>query len=349
MSRLLVGPGASRGPWAKGLSPAKRLMLVSEPGAFGRFGPALLKGLRRAGWAVSTHLLPQGEGAKDWKRVERLLSALAEAGVGRDGALAALGGGAVTDAAGFAASVYLRGIPWACLPTTLLGQLDSGLGGKTGVNLAQGKNLAGAFHQPAVVVCDTTFLASLPLRERLSGLAEAVKVALVFEPAFYDFLTRRWGLLLEGDPRATEAVVRRTGAWKLKIVAQDERETKGRRELLNFGHTLGHALEKEAGYGALRHGEAVFWGMRAALRLSVLRAGFSKARAAELECFLASAPVIVPGSVSPFKLAAACLRDKKARGGKARFVLLRRPGRPVVKTISQADLLKVARGLLEQS
>lgn len=292
---------------------------------------------------AAAHLLPRGERAKTWASVEDLLGAMLGAGLGRDAGLVALGGGAVTDAAGFAAAVYLRGIPWASVPTTLLGQLDSGLGGKTGINLAEGKNLAGAFHQPISVVCDTSFLESLPERERVSGLAEALKYGLVFDPALWSYIRKSWVSLRRGDPAATASVVRRGAAWKLRIVAQDERE-KGPRELLNFGHTLGHALEAAAGLGRLRHGEAVIWGMRAALRLSVSHAGLPRAEFDEADGFLAGVPLPLP-RVDLRKLMAAARRDKKAREGRLRFVLLRRLGRPVVLEVGEDAILSVVREL----
>jgi 3-dehydroquinate synthase len=282
-------------------------------------------------YEVSAFMLPSGEQAKTLGSVENLLSAMLDAGLGRDSVLVALGGGTVTDTAGFAASVYLRGIPWVAIPTTLLGQLDSGLGGKTGVNLAQGKNLVGAFWQPSAVVCDLDFLETLPVRERVSGLAEAIKCGLAFDPSLFRYIRDHWDELLAGKVGPTAHVVSTGAKWKIKIVAQDERETRGIRDLLNFGHTLGHALEKTAGYGELRHGEAVIWGMRAAIRLSAALTGLPIHRAAEAEDFLAGIEVPVPKKLNARVLLQAAMKDKKVRRGKMRFVLLRDFGRPVVK------------------
>lgn len=346
--RLFVAPGArlDARAWTKGLAPSGRVALVSEAGAWRRFGPGVERALKRARLRVLRHLLPTGEAAKSWDAVEDLMKSMLAAGLGRDSAVVALGGGAITDAAGFAAAIYLRGLPWVSVPTTLLGQLDSGLGGKTGINLAGGKNLAGAFHRSRAVVCDPEVLASLPERERVSGLGEALKYGLVFEPSLWRLMTENWEALLAGDPVLTARVVRSGAEWKRRIVARDPRETAGPRELLNFGHTLGHALESAAGLGALRHGEAVIWGMRCALRLSASRAGLSPRFAHEAEHFLASLPVPLPRRIDPRRLVALAKRDKKARGGKARFVLLRAPGRPVVMTVPDNDVLAVVRGLL---
>jgi 3-dehydroquinate synthase len=345
---LFVGPGArlKARAWTRGLSPSGRVALVSEAGAWRRFGRGVERALSRAGLKVFVHLLPPGEAAKSWAAVEGLMTAMLDAGLGRDSAVVALGGGTVTDAAGFAAAIYQRGVPWVSVPTTLLGQLDSGLGGKTGINLAGGKNLAGAFHRPRAVVCDSEVLASLPPRERVSGFGEALKYGLVFEPALWRLMTSRWPELMAGDAALTAAVVRRGAAWKRKIVARDEFETKGPRELLNFGHTLGHALESAAGLGVLRHGEAVIWGMRAALRLSVRRAGLSPAFAADADRFLGGLPVPVPRRIEPRRLLALAKRDKKARGGRARFVLLRAPGRPVSAFVPDSEILRAVREIL---
>ena len=346
--KLFVGAGVRfrAKAWTKGLSKSKRVALVSEAGAWLRFGAGVEKALKKSGLKVHRHLLPPGEAAKSWDAVEDLMTSMLSAGLGRDFAIVALGGGSVTDAAGFAAAIYQRGIPWISVPTTLLGQLDSGLGGKTGINLAGGKNLAGAFHRAAAVVCDSDVLKSLPPRERVSGFAEALKYGLVFDPALWNLITKNWDALMAGDSALTAKVVRIGATWKRKIVASDEFETKGPRELLNFGHTLGHALESASGLGVLRHGEAVIWGMRAALRLSVSRAGLAPAAALAADQFLAALPVPVPRRIEPKRLVEMASRDKKARGGKARFVLLRALGRPVTMFVDDEVMLRVVRELL---
>lgn len=346
--KLFVGPGVrlKARAWTRGLAASRHVALVSESGAWRRFGPGVERALISAGLKVHRHLLPPGEAAKTWDAVEELMTSMLAAGLGRDGAVVALGGGSVTDAAGFAASIYLRGIPWVSVPTTLLGQLDSGLGGKTGINLAGGKNLAGSFHRPVAVVCDGEVLKTLPPRERVSGFAEALKYGLVFDPALWRLMTANWDKLMAGDPGLTSRVVARGASWKRRIVAKDEFETKGPRELLNFGHTLGHALESAAGLGVLRHGEAVVWGMRCALRLSVSRAGLSPTFALNADRFLNSLPVPLPRRVDPKRLLGLAKSDKKARKGRARFVLLRAPGRPAVIEVPDEYILAAVRELL---
>lgn len=339
MSRLYTRGAA----WAREIPRGASVCLVSEPRAYRAAGRKILSALK--GRRVSTFLLPSGEKAKTWEAVSQVLSHLLQSGLRRDGWLVAVGGGAVTDAAGFAAAIYLRGIPWISVPTTALGQLDGGLGGKTAINLPEGKNLAGAFHEPVAVVCDARLLASLPARERAAGLAEALKIGLVFEPALFRLIARNWGRLVRGDAALLARVVAKAAGWKLRVVASDPRETKGRRELLNFGHTLGHALENAAGHGALRHGEAVVWGLRAALRLSVALAGLPLREADEAESFLESISVPLPRS-SVDKIMAAAARDKKVRAGAWRFVLLRRLGRPVTLPVEPRLARAVAEGLL---
>ncbi|MBI4348154.1 MAG: 3-dehydroquinate synthase [Elusimicrobia bacterium] len=341
ISSVRVGRGLLDRPvWTRVLG--KKVCVVTEPEAHRRFGKRLLAALERQGTSAALHLLPSGEAAKTLAAASKVYGTLADSGIGRDSGLVALGGGAVTDTAGFAAATWLRGIPWISVPTTLLGQVDSGLGGKVGVNLKEGKNLVGAFHQPKTVVCDLAALDSLPLREVISGLGEAVKYGLVFDRRFFDRMRRDWDRLLALDPVALAPVVRRCAAEKLRVVAKDERETSGLREHLNFGHTVGHALEAEAGYGVLRHGEAVVWGMRAALALSLMKTGLPRADALDAGRFLASIPVPRP-EVNPDRLVLRMYRDKKVRGGVLRFVLLRGIGRPVVEPVTA----KEARDCLE--
>ena len=346
---LKVGRGLALRPrsWSQGLSSSGRLMLVCEPKVWRRQGRGVMSALRQAGFQAAFHLLPTGEGAKTWAAVSHLLSAMLKAGLGRDAGLVALGGGTVTDAAGFAAAIYMRGIPWVSMPTTLLGQVDGGIGGKTALDLPEGKNLAGAFHQPLAVVCDLDCLGSLPGRERVSGLAEALKCGLALDTGLWRFMRDHWVSLLLGEPAASRRVITRCAELKLAVVARDERETSGQREILNFGHTVGHALEAAAGLGPLRHGEAVILGMRAAVRLSRRHAGLDEASAAEIEDFLAG--VQVPRlELREAKVLTALRRDKKARRGQRRFVLLRRVGWPVLKAVPEASVREAVRSILKE-
>jgi 3-dehydroquinate synthetase len=297
---------------------------------------------------------PVSEARKSLAEVEAMCELLAQRGIGRDGFLAAVGGGVLTDLAGLAAALYLRGIPWASVPTTLLAQVDAGLGGKTGANLCGGKNLVGAFHQPQLLVCDTALLATLPPRELWSGLAEVVKCALLSpaEDAAGMPLLERCERDLEAaaaaDPRALAALVQACVRYKARIVAADEREG-GARAFLNLGHTVGHAIEAATAYERFTHGEAVALGLRGALRLSHARGLLDEAamrRGLELAGRL---KVAVDRRLSPEERTSALeamSRDKKVRGGKVRFVLLAGLGGPRVETVEAADCVRALEGSL---
>jgi 3-dehydroquinate synthase len=218
--------------------------------------------------ATSQFILPKGESTKSFAQLERLLDWLLGQHVGRDGLVIALGGGVVGDLAGFAAAITLRGLDFVQVPTTLLSQVDSSVGGKTAINMAHGKNLVGAFHQPGLVLIDTVVLDTLPRREVLAGYGEVVKYGLIRDPDFFDWLESNGAKVLAGDPEARRMAIVESCKAKARIVAADEREI-GDRALLNFGHTFGHSLEAEAGYdGGVLHGEAVSIGMILALDLS---------------------------------------------------------------------------------
>lgn len=319
--------------------PAKRAVLVSDAGLLRGPAGALARALKRAGWRLDVYALPQGEAAKSLAAVAALHTFLLKKRVERRTPLIAVGGGAVGDSAGFAAATYYRGIPLVHVPTTLLAQVDSAIGGKTAVNHPLAKNAIGAFHQPVLVASDVSVLKTLPEREFLSGLGEVVKYALVFDRAFLRRLDADWAKLLRRDPAALTRTVRDCAAWKVRVVAADERDLTGRRELLNFGHTLGHALETEAGYGNFRHGEAVTWGMRFAVELSVGR-GWMKKTLAEADELLSFLPAPAwPKGLTRSRLWKALASDKKVKDGKSVFILLREVGKPVrVNDITRAEL-----------
>ena len=266
------------------------------------------------------HTVPAGEPSKAFAPLQTLYDAALAWGIDRKTPVMALGGGVVGDLAGFAAATLLRGLPLVQLPTTLIAQVDSAIGGKTGINHAVGKNLIGAFYQPVFVCADVATLASLPVREWTSGLAEAVKHALIADLDLFDVMERRFDDLVRRDAGTVQALIPRAAAIKAEIVAEDERE-RGRRALLNFGHTFGHAIEKVAGYGTFTHGEAVILGMRAALHLSKHKTPALDADRAE--ALLRSIPV--PGGVEELPTEAlmdAMRADKKVEAGQLRVILL---------------------------
>ena len=282
----------------------------------------LVEALRARGVEVTSVVLPDGERYKDWATLGRIYDALLEQRCDRKSTLIALGGGVVGDLAGFAAATYMRGIPFIQVPTTLLAQVDSSIGGKTGINHPLGKNMIGAFYQPRMVLADTAVLKTLPAREFSAGMAEVIKHGLVRDAGFFSWLEQNMDKLLAGDAQALAHAVRRCCEIKAAVVAEDERET-GVRALLNFGHTFGHAIESALGYGTWLHGEAVAAGMVMAADLSC-RLGFVERGDVERIAHLlqrAQLPA-APPEIGPDRFLELMGTDKKAEGGKLRFVLL---------------------------
>jgi 3-dehydroquinate synthase len=278
--------------------------------------------LRSRGVEVMSVVLADGERHKDAATLVRIYDALAEHRCDRKTTLIALGGGVVGDLAGFAAATYMRGIPFIQVPTTLLAQVDSSIGGKTGINHALGKNMIGAFYQPRLVLADTQVLKTLPAREFAAGLAEVIKHGLVRDAAFFAWLEQNMRQLLDGDPQALAHAVRRCCEIKAAVVAEDERET-GVRALLNFGHTFGHAIESGLGYGTWLHGEAVAAGMVMAADLSQRLGYIAPADVERIVALLklARLPTVAP-DIASGRMLALMAADKKAEGGRLRFVLL---------------------------
>jgi 3-dehydroquinate synthase len=291
--------------------------------------PLYLARVRKAlgGARVAEVVLPDGEQAKDWQGLAQVVDALLAARLGRDGLVIALGGGVIGDLAGFAAAIYQRGVPFLQVPTTLLAQVDSSVGGKTAINHPLGKNMIGAFHQPRAVISDVATLDTLPDRELRAGLAEVIKHGLALDAAFVDWLEANLQKLLARDREALSHAVRRSCELKAAIVAEDERES-GSRALLNFGHTFGHAIEAATGYGAWLHGEAVAAGMVMAAELSALMGGLKKTEVGRVRELLRRAGLPVAGpALAPERLLELMALDKKAAKGRTRFVVLDAIGR----------------------
>jgi 3-dehydroquinate synthase len=279
-----------------------------------------------AGRQVESISLPDGEAHKTLANAAAVIDRLVGMRASRDATVLALGGGVVGDVAGFAAACYMRGIDFVQVPTTLLAQVDSSVGGKTGVNHPEGKNLIGAFHQPKLVLIDTDTLESLPQRELRAGIAEIIKHGAIADADFFDWLEKNVSAIVAREPSALAFAIRRSCEIKAAVVAADERE-RGARALLNFGHTFGHAIENALGYGEWLHGEAVAAGMVMAARLS----GIDADEVDRLRRLLAAAGLPVsPPDAGPDALRAAMELDKKASAGKLRFVLLRGIGEAFV-------------------
>jgi len=326
------------------LVPGRHALVLSDANVAPLYLAAVQAAL--AGKQVGTLVLPPGEQEKTLARFAEVMQALAVLGASRDATVIALGGGVVGDLAGFAAACWMRGVRFVQLPTTLLAMVDSSVGGKTAVDLPQGKNLVGAFHQPAAVLADTATLDTLPDRELRAGLAEVVKYGALGDAGFFAWLEQHAEALLAREPAALAEAIARCCAHKAGIVARDETE-QGERMLLNLGHTFGHAIETEQGYGGLLHGEAVAVGMVLAARLSAdlgLAPWTDAARLAALLERLAL-PTALPAGLGAEALLARMRLDKKALSGRLRLVLWRGLGQAeVVDGVAEAAVLAVLEG-----
>ncbi|WP_406676383.1 3-dehydroquinate synthase [Moorella sp. ACPs] len=341
--KIICGSGLLKqtGTLLKNLDLAAPCLVVSNAIVAGHYWPTLEQSLKAAGFQPHLALVPDGEEAKTLKVAAELYDAALAAGIERGAAIMALGGGVVGDVAGFVAATWLRGVPFIQIPTTLLAQVDASVGGKVAVNHPRGKNLIGAFYQPAAVIADLDTLATLPPREVRAGLAEVIKYGVIMDAGFFTYLEDHLEGALNGEEGILETIVLRSCALKAEIVARDERES-GLRAILNFGHTIGHAVEAVTGFTAYRHGEAVAMGMAAAARLAVRRGMFSEAEVGRLVRLLqrAGLPVDLP-AVDPAAFQAALGHDKKIRQGLLRMVLPERLGRVQVTPVSLEEIMAV--------
>jgi 3-dehydroquinate synthase len=328
---IVIGAGvlAELGPRMAALGLGGRVGLVTSPRVGALYAEPALASLRGAGLEPVVAEIPDGEEHKNAASLALVHDRLLEAGVERRSAVVGLGGGVVTDLAGFAAATLLRGVPSVQVPTTLLAQVDAAVGGKTGINHARGKNLIGAFHQPRLVVADVATLASLPRRELVAGLAEVIKYGVILDPALFGRLEGELDALLGGDPELLVPVVAACCRLKAAVVADDEREERGGRAVLNFGHTVGHAVEALTGYRRFLHGEAVAIGMVAAARVSRALGRCDDATVERIEALLTRAglPTGMPAGLDAAALARTMQGDKKSREGRIRFVCVTEIGR----------------------
>ncbi len=309
----------------------KRVAIVTNPVVAPLYLERVQRAIEQTGQRTAAIVVEDGEQAKNWLTLDRVFDALLAAHCGRDSVIVALGGGVVGDLAGFAAATYQRGIPFIQVPTTLLAQVDSSVGGKTAINHARGKNMVGAFHQPLAVIADVATLDTLPDRELRAGLAEVIKHGFVLDLEFVGWLEANIGKLLARDRAALAHAVRRSCELKAQVVAADEREA-GLRAILNFGHTFGHAIEAGIGYGEWLHGEAVATGMVMAAELSARVGTLRREDADRVRALIARAGLPVQGPKLAVERYLELMRvDKKAAGGKIRFVLLEGLGRAVLR------------------
>lgn len=331
--RILIGPGllSRLGTECATLGLGTRCAILTDANVARHYAQPAERSLRAAGFDPVTLTVPAGETAKSLRVAGTCYQRLAAHRLERRSFVVALGGGVVGDLAGFVAATYLRGLPFVQVPTTLLAQVDSSVGGKVGVNLPAGKNLVGAFHQPRLVVCDLDTLRTLPEREFRAGLAEIIKYGIIRDAALFRRLERDLDKLLHRDPATLAAVIARSCAIKAAVVGQDETES-GLRAILNFGHTIGHALEAISGYGRYLHGEAIAIGQVAAAWISAAQTGLPAREVARITELFRRAGLPTRARLSSAqrrRLLAAMKLDKKVSGGEIRFVLARRLGEVV--------------------
>jgi 3-dehydroquinate synthase len=310
--------------------PQPRVAIVSNTTVAPLYLAGLQSALERCGVTVVPIVLPDGEACKNWETLNCILDALLANRCERSTTLIALGGGVIGDLAGFAAAIYQRGVPFIQVPTTLLAQVDSSVGGKTAINHPLGKNMVGAFYQPLAVVADTDTLATLPARELAAGIAEIIKYGLIRDRRFFEWLEGHVARLVRREPEMLAYAIERSCALKAEIVALDERET-GERMLLNFGHTFGHAIEAGIGYGTWLHGEAVASGMVLAARLSQQLGHLTAAEADRVLAVIDGAGLPTqPPALGVDRFLELMGHDKKVVGGRNRFILLRGLGEAFV-------------------
>ena len=346
---ILISPGllAQAGHYLREAGCKNKIMLVSNDKVFGLYGSQVQEVLIRAGYEVVTALLPDGEEYKNLASAELLYRQALDSGLDRGSTVVSLGGGVVGDLAGFVAATYMRGIAFAQLPTTLLAQVDSSVGGKVGVNHPAGKNIIGAFHQPLLVLADTAVLATLDPVEIRAGLAEVIKYGVIWDGNFFTWLEDHLEQLLDLEPTAVGQAVATSCRVKAAVVAGDERE-QGQRAILNYGHTVGHAVEALTNYRAYRHGEAVAIGMAAEARMAVKAGLLPGPDCARIESLLTRAglPVNIPAGLSPEALLKSMGKDKKTLAGELTLILPRELGRvDIVRGLPPAQVLALLREL----
>jgi len=318
---------------------AKRYAIISDQNVAELYGQALLDSCRNAGLDCPLITFPSGENNKNLSVVGELASKLAGLGFDRKDGLIALGGGVTGDITGFLAAIYMRGIPFVQIPTTLLAQVDSSVGGKTGVDIPEGKNLVGVFYQPRSVFIDTDVLAALPREELLNGLAEVIKYSVIYDATFFEFLATKRERILQLDQETLEKVIMRCCSIKAEVVAADEREADLRR-ILNYGHTLGHAVEAASDF-AIAHGQAVAIGMVAAADLAVAKMLLVEEEAARIRQLIRDygLPVSIPRGLDLASIKGFLKTDKKAVAGRPFFVLPTAIGKVVITDEVETDLI----------
>lgn len=341
---ILIGSGllSSLGQRCAAVGLNGDVAVITNPTVAALYGDVVQQSLIDAGNIVTVITMPDGEEYKNATTLNSVYDGLIEAGLGRNSFVIALGGGVVGDLAGFAAATYLRGIPFVQVPTTLLAQVDSSVGGKTAIDHPRGKNLIGAFYQPQLVLIDVDTLATLPEREFRAGLAEVVKYGVALDYVFFEYLEQNVNAILAMERECLVEVIHRCCGLKAQVVELDEKES-GLRAVLNYGHTLGHALETLAGYQELVHGEAVAMGMVLAVRICVARGYCSEIDGSRIVGLIKSFGLpVTPPAVERIRLLDALLKDKKSRNGAINFICNQGIGNYVEEKLLPEQLLTLS-------
>lgn len=321
---IIIGNGLldSIGARLKTYGPSPKAALVSNPTVFALYGERVTDSIKKAGFDLEHVIIPDGEEYKNLDTLKRIYDELLKHGLDRKSALIALGGGVVGDITGFAAATYMRGISYIQIPTTLLAQVDSSVGGKTGVDHKLGKNMIGAFWQPGLVLIDPVTLKTLPKKQLLAGLAEVIKYGVIYDSELFGFLEANRERILSLDEKAITYIIRRSCEIKAVVVSKDERES-GLRAILNYGHTIGHAIETATGYTRYLHGEAVAIGMHLEAKLSQLLKGIDERQVFRIKALIDSygLPSEIPKDINRDDIISSMQLDKKAVAGKLKFIL----------------------------
>ena len=328
-------------------SVSKKTLLISDPQVYQLYGDRVSAALQGGEFLPLSFLVPAGERNKSLTWASRLYNFLIQERVDRRSPIIALGGGVIGDLAGFVAATYMRGVPFLQLPTSLLAQIDSSVGGKVAVNHRLAKNMIGAFYQPLLVLIDIDFLHTLPEREFRAGMAEVIKYAIIADAAFFSFLEENLGKIFRLDPEVLTFTIKRCCEIKASIVVQDEKE-EGLRALLNYGHTIGHALEAATRFQRYRHGEAVAVGMEAAGRISELLGFWSAEEASRQRAILRAAHLPLTLPLKPKRLLEWLCYDKKVREGRTHFVLTRAIGDAIIRPLYEEELILTALMAMER-
>lgn len=330
------------GEFLKAVFRPSRVVIITHPSINSIYGEEVIANCLDQGWTTDIIEVPEGEVSKSLGQVEKLYDRLLELNCDRKSVLIALGGGVIGDLVGFVAATYQRGITFIQVPTTLLSQVDSSVGGKTGVNHPKGKNMIGAFYQPRLVVTDLQTLKTLPIKEYRAGLAEIVKYGVISDASFFEFLEKNYKDILNLNHDCLSYIIENSCAIKAKVVEKDERETH-HRMILNFGHTLGHAIESLTGYSRFIHGEAVAIGMVRAAELSHSMGKCSKEVPRRLEALLKNLglPVEMP-ELDPTAVIESLYHDKKTMDNKIKFILVKEIGSiEIVEQVPESEILKI--------